>query len=98
MRRAEIIVRKQDLDGATADIGFFDSAEGYRAFVNDTDRSRFGPAWLARMSARYEHHRQVHEQRLAAEDRCRLEEEWRRLVEAQRQSLLDAAKKQGYRI
>jgi hypothetical protein len=95
---AEIIIRRQNLSGASADLGFVRTDTGYRLLVNDMDRSRFGPAWLGRVSTRYEHHRQDREQRLAAEERRRLDEERRKLVEAQRLLVVETAKKQGYRV
>ncbi len=95
---ANVVIRRQHLGAASNDIGFLATPTGYQAIVSDYDRARFGDGWLAQLVARYEAHRQVKQERLAAEERRRAEEERRRLVEAQRQAVYERAKKMGYRV
>lgn len=53
--RAEIIIRRRQLDSASNDIGFARDGNGvYRAIVSDYDRGiGFDDAWLGRVSQAY---------------------------------------------
>ena len=95
---ANIIIRKKHIGTSSNDMGFANTATGFRLIVSDFDRGRFGQAWLSKLNARYDHHRGERERLLAEKQRLAAEEERRRLVEAQRSAVIEAAKKQGYRI
>jgi Protein of unknown function (DUF1257) len=54
--RAELIVRRQDAAGASADIGFARSPDGSFAAVMDSmDLGRYGAQWLRRLTQAYGH-------------------------------------------
>lgn len=96
-QRAEIIVPRRHVPGASNDIGFERTPTGYRMHISDYDNGRHGPAWRARLRARYDHH--LTERLRAAEEARRAAEEARRaLVEAQRKAIVDKARAMGYRI
>lgn len=107
---AHIVIRRQFVGAASNDIGFEKTTTGYRAYISDYDRGRYGAEWLSRLHERYRHHARMKTERLEREtreaearERVRLEaqareEERVRLVEAQRQSVVERAKKLGYRV
>lgn len=97
-QRAHIIIRRQHIGSASNDVGFVRTPTGFRLIVSGYDQTRFGAAWLARLSSRYEVHQTEKERRLAEEQRRGAEEERRRLVEATRQAVIEKAKSSGYRI
>lgn len=97
-RAAHIVIRRQYLGVASNDVGFLASATGYQAFVSDYDHPRYGDHWLTKLASRYQTHWTAKQERLATEERRRLEEERLNLVEAQRQAVYERAKKMGYRI
>lgn len=97
-QQAHIIIRRQHIGSASNDVGFVRTPTGFRLIVSAYDQARFGSSWLARLSARYEVHRNEKERRLAEEQRRAAEEERRRLVEATRQAVIEKAKSSGYRI
>jgi len=84
-----------DLTGTAS---FVWAPTGYRLEAREAAASKFGQSWLKNVTERYDFHRAAKEQRLAEEQRLAAEEERRRLVEAQRHAVIEAAKKQGYRI
>lgn len=96
--RAELVIRKQHVGVSSNDIGFERTPTGYRAHISDYDGTHHGQPWLARLHAHYEAHHRDKMARLAEAERRRQEEERRRLVEAQRQSIHDKARKLGYRV
>ena len=53
--RAQIVIRRRQLDSASNDIGFVQDASGvYRALISEYDRSiGFDAAWLGRLSQTY---------------------------------------------
>ena len=71
---------------------------GFRLEAREAAALVFGQSWLRKVTERYDFHRAAKEQRLADGQRLAAEEERRRLVEAQRHAVIEAAKKQGYRI
>lgn len=95
---ANIIIRKQHVGVASNDVGFLATATGYQALVSGYDHPRFGSGWLSQLSQRYQVHADAKRERLAAEERQRLEEARQKLVEAQRQAVHERAKKLGYRV
>jgi len=107
---AHIVIRRQFVGASSNDIGFEKTSTGYRAYISDYDRGRYGAEWLSRLHERYQHHARVKSERLERETReaearerarleaLRREEERVRLVEAQRQSVLERARKLGYRV
>jgi hypothetical protein len=95
---ANIVIRRQHVGSASNDVGFLATATGYQAYVSGYDNPRFGSTWLAKLNDSYQTHLTVKHERLAAEERKRLEEERRLLVEAQRQGVYERAKKMGYRV
>lgn len=51
---AEVVIRKKDARGASADIGFARQPDGSFAIVLDAmDTRRYGSAWLARLTQAY---------------------------------------------
>lgn len=96
-RQAHIVLRKEHTGDAFNDIGFLRSATGYTAILSN-DYAKFGPEWLSRVSARYNAHWTEKQAQLAVEERRRIEEERRWLVEAQRQAVHERAKKLGYQV
>lgn len=53
--RAQIVIRRRQLDSASNDIGFVQDASGvYRALISEYDRAiGFDAAWLGRLSQTY---------------------------------------------
>jgi hypothetical protein len=97
-QQAHIIIRRQRIGSASNDVGFVRTPTGLRLIVSGYDQSRFGSAWLARLSGRYEVHQIEKSRRMVEEQRLAAEEERRRLVEATRQAVIEKAKSSGYRI
>lgn len=95
---ANIVVRRQHVGAASNDVGFLATAIGYQALVSGYDHPRFGAGWITQLSQRYQVHEGAKKERLAAEERRRLEEQRQQLVEAQRQAVHERAKKMGYRV
>ena len=95
---ANIVIRRKYIGPASNDVGFLSTPTGYRLFVSDFDRSRFGPDWLTRLTERYQQHSAAKQERIAEEERQRLEEARRQLVEAQRVAVYEKAKKMGYQV
>ena len=95
---ANIVIRRQYVGSASNDVGFLASATGYQAFVSGYDHPRFGQDWLGQLHSRYTVHHEAKLERIAAEERRRLEEERQRLVEAQRAAVYERARKMGYRV
>lgn len=55
--RAELIVRRRFIKGATSDIGFVRNSNGrLDALINDMDRRNFDITWLLRLHQRYAYH------------------------------------------
>jgi 3-deoxy-D-arabino-heptulosonate 7-phosphate (DAHP) synthase len=53
---AEVVIRKDDASGASADIGFARQPDGSFAIVLDAmDTGRYGSEWLARLTQAYGH-------------------------------------------
>jgi phospho-2-dehydro-3-deoxyheptonate aldolase len=53
---AEVVIRKKNARGASADIGFARQPDGSFAIVLDAmDASRYGKQWLARLTQAYGH-------------------------------------------
>lgn len=96
-RQANIVLRKEHTGDAYNDIGFLKTTTGYTAILSN-DYARFGQAWLSQLSASYQSHWTAKQERLAAAERRRLEEERLRVVEAQRQAVHERAKKMGYQV
>jgi len=97
-QEAHVVIRKRHVGRSSNDIGFLATPTGYRAFISDYDRSRYGQAWLAKLSDRYQHHHNAMMERLAEEERRRKEEERRALVEAQRMAITEKATEMGYQV
>jgi hypothetical protein len=97
-QQAHIIIRRHHIGNASNDVGFVRTPTGFRLIVSGYDQSRFGSAWLARLSDRYEIHRMEKDRRMAEAQRRVAEEERRRLVEATRLAVIEKAKNSGYRI
>ncbi len=52
--RAEIIVRRKYLRGASNDMGFARTADGtFKALISDYDLDTYGEAWMGRLTQRY---------------------------------------------
>lgn len=101
-QQAHIVIRRRHVGAGSNDLGFERTATGFRFHVSDHDRGRYGGEWQAKLRARYDVHHRDKVERLAAEERRReeerREEERRRLVEAQRLSIHEKARKLGYRV
>lgn len=95
---ANIVIRRKYVGPMSNDVGFLSTPTGYRLFVSDYDRPRFGPDWLTRLTERYQQHSAAKQERIAEEERRRLEEARRQLVEAQRAAVYEKAKKMGYQV
>ena len=100
--RAHVVIRRQHVGRASNDVGFERTATGFRAHISEFDRTRYGNTWLAKLGARHDEHHRATLERLAADVRRReeerREEERRRLVESQRASICEKARKLGYRV
>ena len=96
-REANVVLPKEHTGDAYNDIGFLRGPIGYIAILSN-DYAQFGSEWLSRISARYQAHWSLKLERIAAEELRRLEEERQRVVEAQRLSVHERAKKMGYRV
>jgi hypothetical protein len=96
-RVAHIVLPMERTGDRYNDIGFVRGATGFTAVLSD-DSSRFGPAWLERVGARYAVRWQAKLERLAADERRRVEAERAQLVEAQRVAVHERAKMLGYRV
>ncbi|MEZ4300810.1 MAG: DUF1257 domain-containing protein [Polyangiaceae bacterium] len=97
-QRAHVVIRRRHLGSASNDLGFLATPTGHQLIVSDYDRHKFGDAWVKKLAERYSHHRRVQEERAAEQERLRIEEERRALVETQRQTIHERAKKLGYRV
>ena len=54
--RAELIIRRQNAAGASADIGFARSPDGsFTAVMDSMDLGRYGTQWLRRLTQAYGH-------------------------------------------
>jgi len=95
---ANVVIRREHVGRASNDIGFLSTSTGYKAFISDFDQSAYGPVWLKRLNDHYQSRFKEKQEKLAAEERQRLEEQRIRLVEAQRQAVHERAKKLGYRV
>lgn len=95
---AHVVIRRQHLSGSSNDLGFVETATGYRLIVSDYDRSRFGATWMASVSDRYRIREAERTARLRAEEFERDRERKRQLVEAQRVVIEAKAKKLGYSV
>ncbi len=102
VQHAHVVVRARHVGSSSNDLGFERTDTGFRLHVSDYDGRRFGETWRRELRTRYNVHHAVKLERLAAEERRREEErreaERRALVEAQRLSVLEKAKKLGYRV
>jgi len=96
-RQAHVVLPKEHTGDAYNDIGFFRGPTGFTAILSN-DNARFGSEWLSMVSAGYQVHWKAKQERLAANERQRLEEERQRVVEAQRQAIHERARKMGYCI
>ena len=97
-RVAHVIIRKHHVGPSSNDIGFLATPTGYRAIISDFDQTRYGRTWLTTLSGRYDHHHYRMLDRLQAEERRRKEEERKKLVDAQRKTITERARKMGYRV
>ena len=95
---AHLVIRRQNVGSASNDLGFLATPTGFQSIVSDYDQQRYGASWLAQVSERYRAHSAAKMERLAVEERQRMEEERKRLVEAQRVAVHEKAKKLGYQI
>jgi hypothetical protein len=95
---ANIVIRRRHVGASSNDVGFLATATGYQALVSGFDHPRYGAGWITQLSQRYQIHADAKIERLAAEERRRMEEERQRVVEAQRQAVHERAKKMGYRV
>lgn len=96
-QRANIVLRREHTGDAYNDVGFLRRQTGFTAILSN-DHARYGQAWLAKISERYQVHQSAKQSRLAAEQRQRIDEEHRQIVELQRQMVHERARKLGYRV
>ena len=53
-QKAEIVIPRKYVGGASNDIGFAKQANGtYKAIISDYDRGRYGDTWLNRLKQKY---------------------------------------------
>ena len=97
-QKAHVVIRRNNVGAASNDIGFERTPTGFRAHVSNYDHPRYGGGWLSRLTESYDKHHRQKLARLAEIERLRLEEEQRQLVEAQRQTVHEKARKMGYRV
>lgn len=95
---AHIVLRREHIGASSNDVGFLATSTGYQALVSGYDHPRFGTQWLSQLHRHYQTHFQAKQERLAAAERRRMDEERQRLVEAQRQAVHEKAKKMGYQV
>ena len=54
--KAELIVRREHIGGASNDIGFARQEDGtYEAIISDYDRRKYNESWLANLAHAYSH-------------------------------------------
>ncbi len=96
-RKANIVLRKEHTGDTYNDIGFLHGPTGFTAILSN-DFARFGPEWLSRVSACYLTHWTAKQERIASQERLRMEEERQQIVETQRRAIHERANKMGYRV
>jgi hypothetical protein len=95
---ANIVIRRQNIGISSNDIGFLETAIGYRALISGFDHPRFGVSWLSQLNECYRLHLAEKEARLIAEEQQRIEAERQRVVEAQRAAIHERARSMGYSV
>ena len=95
---AHLVIRRKHDGSLSNDLGFLATPTGFQAILDTDDQPRYGKSWLAQVNQHYLRHSAAKMERLAAEDRRRMEEERKRLVEVQRVAVHEKAKKLGYQI
>ncbi len=96
-RSAEIVIPRDVTGDRYNDIGFRRTPIGYEAVLSD-DHPRFGQPWLERVQDQYDRAWAAKQDRLAEEERRRIEAERRELRDRQVEVLRARAKKAGYRV
>lgn len=94
---ANIVLRKEHTGDRYNDIGFLRTDTGYLAILSN-DHPRFGSEWLARLNLGYGRLLEQKQARAAADERLRMEEERKRLVQAQRDAVVEKARALGYQV
>jgi len=95
---ANIIIRKKHIGLSSNDIGFLATPTGYKSIISDFDRNNYGNSWMQNLGERYKQHEKVKLEKLAEEERMRLDEERKQLIEVQRRSIHERATKLGYQV
>lgn len=95
---AHVVIRRRHIGAASNDLGFLATLTGYQALVSGYDHPRHGTSWLGQLHARYNSHHAAKLERIAADQRRQMEKERQLLVEAQRNAVLERARKMGYQV
>jgi len=95
---AHIVIRKRHISQASSDIGFRKTPSGYRLVVYDADRRRFNVTWQKDLVEAYTSFYQAKLERIAEEERKRIEEQKRIAREERRNVIVENAKNRGYII
>lgn len=112
--RAHVVIRRRHVGEASNDIGFERTPTGFRVHISEFDQSqRYGRGWSRRLQDAYSRHELIEQERIAravkqADDIearrvaeievRRREKERRELVEAQRRTIHERARRMGYRV
>jgi hypothetical protein len=100
--RGHVVVRRRPLGVLSNDMGFERTPTGFRAHISPADQRRYGKSWLAKLHEAHDAHHRAALERLAAEARLReaeaREAARRDLVESQRASIHEKARRLGYRV
>ncbi len=97
---ANVVIRRNHVGRSSNDIGFLETRTGYRALISDFDAgsSGYGPGWVKKLQERYQARKAEHDRSLAAADRKREERTREELVEAQRETIYQRARKMRYQV
>jgi len=95
---AEIIIPRKYVGPSSNDLGFKETATGYKFIVSSFDRMKYGSPWISGLVNRYKIHYSEKLERLAEEERKRIEEEKHEARIERKKSVMKKAKQMGYMI
>jgi len=98
MNTAEIVVPKKYVGGSSNDLGFKKTNKGYIFIVSNYDKKKYNSSWLSNLTRKYKVHYDRKLEKLAEEERKRIEEEKRLAREERKKSVVEKAKKMGYMV
>ena len=98
MNTAEIVISRKYVGGSSNDLGFKKTNKGYIFIVSKYDKRRFGSEWLSDLTGKYKVHYHHKLEKLAEDERKRIEEEKRLAREERKKSVIQKAKQMGYMV